>query len=509
MDPFSSLPSELRLEILRLIRSERRILSLAQVSPIKLKQYITSKAFLTRSWLTSDLDRDMIQDAMAIITRPPLNVSGFQHLAHNHYCLWTGQQFTNPIDNDDHRLIEKLGKICRRLIHFIEDYVTKATSLFPPQAYLSLPCSFAIGATSNFKGQIVHQRFDAADLSDEERGRLLKAFLRFEAICKTYPAVITAHTDMVMGRNENSPWEEIIRSFADVPFYSFGQHGLQLWEKEAVSCVYAYLQSLYGAMFAQCGDSWLPCPSHGRGLLYPDNFFMDADLYASDLGLGPSTTESMSHRLPNLIPCWLAGFGFDLAAGLLRFATDGDEQRCRLKRWLEEFCEARAQVIDNLCGFPGYSPLRQQKCCGDGPDDLVLERLEARRLTSPKIPRVASIAQSDTSTKSSHFYAVSTINPMLGYIAAWGLRRTGLLDGSIMIVTQSLLGLPTTSPSTAVDHPSRERCYFEDVPHLMLPSASDVVTSHVITAFGLGRTRTSPPPIEFDGSGYDKPKSSL
>ncbi|KAF5008408.1 hypothetical protein FDECE_5314 [Fusarium decemcellulare] len=369
MDPFSSLPSELRLEILRLIRSERRILSLAQASPIMLKQYITSKAFLTRSWLTSDLDGDMIQDAMTIITRPPLDVSGFQHLAHHHYCLWTGQQFTNPIDNGDHRLIEKLGKLCRRLIHFIEDYVTKATSPFPPRAYLSLPCSSAIRATSNFKGQIVDQRFDAADLSDEERGRLLKAFLRFEAICKTYPAVISAHTDMVMGRNENSPWEEIIRSFADDPFYSFGQHGLRLWEKEAVSCVYAYLQSLYGAMFAQCGNSWLPCPSHSRGLLYPDNFFMDADLYASDLGLGPSATEPMSHRLPNLIPCSLAAFGFDLAAGLLRFATDGDEQRCRLKRWFEDFCEARTQVNDSLhvCGFPGYSPLRQQKCCGDGP----------------------------------------------------------------------------------------------------------------------------------------------
>lgn len=187
MDTFNKLPPEIRLQIffcLRL-RSKRSILPLVQASPTMLQQYIASKLYIIRSSLVTDLDDDMIQDAMRIILFPVWKINVLPLDSSDDISpSWPAQQLPNPFKIQDYGLIEKIDKLHSRLLLFIEDYLTKATATYPPREYLCLP-----HLSSNqlvFKDQTVCLRFDAVVLTTQERRRILKAFLRYELICKLY-----------------------------------------------------------------------------------------------------------------------------------------------------------------------------------------------------------------------------------------------------------------------------------------------------------------------------------
>lgn len=329
MDPFNKLPPELRLQIFIQLRCRRSIFQLVRASPVMLKQYILSIAYIDRKLLTSDLDDDMIQDAMGIILfhcwdRPS---SACLTLIRRHFHKWAAQQLPDPFKKHNkynQELVHELHKLHSRLIFFIEDYLTKATALFPPREYLCLPDLLSIKRNLVFKGRIVTTRFDAANLTDSERKRLLRAFLRFELICK-----ICQYRNSHGGNRRLWNCESL---------YKCRGQKFQASEREALGCVYGYLESLYGAMFAQYSDSWLPdipvgsLSSHLTGLLYPDNIHVDASTYAFDIGL---KTRCISLEL--------ASFGFDLATACLRSATERSD---RLKR-LFKYCDKI-----NSCDFP-------------------------------------------------------------------------------------------------------------------------------------------------------------
>ncbi|UPK94945.1 hypothetical protein LCI18_005880 [Fusarium solani-melongenae] len=179
MDPFSKLPPELRLHILLLLRCKRSMLRFAQASPVILQQYLTSKPYIKRKLITLDFDDEMIQDAMGIILLPSSDALGdYSTILHQHHCTWSAQHLPNPLTAGDDSLVDQLHELQTRLLLFIEDYLTKATARFPPREYLCLPDLSPNHTRLMFKDQEFSARFDATELTDDERKRLLRAFLR-------------------------------------------------------------------------------------------------------------------------------------------------------------------------------------------------------------------------------------------------------------------------------------------------------------------------------------------
>ncbi|KAK6857775.1 hypothetical protein PG995_005474 [Apiospora arundinis] len=298
MDPFQNLPAELRVMILAHIRSKRII----QASPTMLRQYMESKVSIASKWLASDLDEEMVQDAMAIIHFPsPHSASNFSSRSRYALIDWTGKKMSSSIrlpslhidshfSNRDHHvlidwvakrlpnplrspfrlqdnqlIIQKLEKLHGRLLLLIEDYITKATAPYPRES------------------QPVSPRFDASELTGPERSRLLKAFLRHHLISLVHQA--------------------------------------QAWEYDQ-----GYPEELYH-------DAWLPeCAQdstspHPHGLLYPDNLYMNPNLYASDFSCQPAYRSITSK---------LAVFGFELIWPLLRSTMAGRQGRDRVINWFND-----------------------------------------------------------------------------------------------------------------------------------------------------------------------------
>ncbi|KZL69074.1 hypothetical protein CI238_03098 [Colletotrichum incanum] len=314
MDPFNKLPAELRMEILISTWCPRTILQLIQASPVMLRQFTISKGYITSKLLAPDFDNSMVQDAIAIILFPLRSTSDFKTLARHHCHSWATQQFTNPFyrplesQNQNQDLINKISKLRKGLMFFIEDYLTKATAVFPPREYLCL--SSQIEPQLRFKGRAVSSRFNAANLTGLERKRLLRAFLRYQL---------------------NSLMDDDIQQLYKEALYQYSGQEFQQWDLQAILCVGEYLETLYGAMFAQCSDSWLPevilgsTSSHPPGLLYPDSLCVDPMAYAYDMGC--------KRRLASA----LSDYGFDLVTILLRSARAGQPGRDRLKKWFKDF----------------------------------------------------------------------------------------------------------------------------------------------------------------------------
>ncbi|KAI8658953.1 hypothetical protein NCS55_01174100 [Fusarium keratoplasticum] len=134
MDPFNKLPSELRVQILISLRSRRSVLRLAQASPAMLHQYLMSKAYIARMLVALDFDDDTIQDAMGIILLPsPDNRGHYSKILRRHYARWLENRLPNPLETRDGSLIDEVHRLQARQLLFIEDYLTKATAIFPPR----------------------------------------------------------------------------------------------------------------------------------------------------------------------------------------------------------------------------------------------------------------------------------------------------------------------------------------------------------------------------------------
>lgn len=147
----------------------------------------------------------------------------------------------------------------------------------------------------------------------------MRTFLRYELICKLYR----------LRRKEPKRQRNL------EPLLECGGQIFKPSEREAIRCAHRYLQSLYGALNAQYGDSWLPIIPKGTlysfeptGLLYPDNLYVN-EVCGSDF---------------ELFPPHLACFGFNLATTLIRSATSGQRNRDHLGQW---FCDTRTFSTTN------------------------------------------------------------------------------------------------------------------------------------------------------------------
>ncbi|EXL47950.1 hypothetical protein FOCG_10456 [Fusarium oxysporum f. sp. radicis-lycopersici 26381] len=138
---------------------------------------------------------------------------------------------------------------------------------------------------------------------------------------------------------------------------------------EAIHCVHTYVRSLYGACIAQRGDGFLPSGPDGSsleaGLVFPDNFYFDPDIYTRDAGLhGTYNGAATSH---------LAKLGLKTIAklALYRFGS-------RLKD-----DSLFSQALDNLSTSGSYrmGPYKHVVTRIGAPDDAgspMYDRLSAR-----------------------------------------------------------------------------------------------------------------------------------
>lgn len=340
MDPFNNLPAELRLEILIATRSKRSIKQLIQASPTMLGQYMAYKEYIDRKLLVADLDNDMVQDAMAIILFPPRNNPGhhydpFYIPYYDHWLSSSRWRFTNPLEKKtpmnkkDQSLVKEINKLYQQMLIFIEDYLTKATAACPSREYLYLPHP---GGQLTFKGRTVCTRFNLAWCNDTERRRLLRAFLRYELICKF---CFSGSDKQWRGRGD-SLTERLGRS-----------------EIEAISCVEIYFDSLYRAVLAQCGDSDLPESPTGilASRVHEVENYYDSWPRHEPIPEPPLYSNQMFHDRLSLngdeLCRWLACFGFDLAATLVAGTTTaGQHGRAIVGQWFKNLAKRGLR-----CGF--------------------------------------------------------------------------------------------------------------------------------------------------------------
>jgi hypothetical protein len=296
-----------------------------------LHQYLMSKVYIARMLVALDFDDDMIQDAMAIILLPPPDKRGhYSKILRRHYARWLENRLPNPLKTRHGSLIDEVHRLQARLLLFIEDYLTKATAIFPPREYVCLPDLSPKGTHLMFKDEAVSSRFNATQLTDAERKRLLTAFLRYEMMC----AIRRQRTSSTTRWNFRHPIAGFVTEWDLGSSYEYRGQRLGPSERETILCVHQYVKSLYAAMFAQCSDSWLPdipvgsLYSYSTGLLYPDTLYVNACAYASDMGL---KSVEASH------PISIEAAGFDLVTVLVRSATAGQDGRDRLRCWFKSF----------------------------------------------------------------------------------------------------------------------------------------------------------------------------
>ncbi|KAJ3537589.1 hypothetical protein NM208_g6249 [Fusarium decemcellulare] len=298
MDSLSRLPSLVLTNIIIHIESERDILQMIRASPVLFAQYVRYRRTIMRHRLSNilaiDSDGTILQDAQAIIHFPPVNESAPMPLSSvpaicQTLNLWDDQAFSNPLTQSDQGDITKLYRFFCRLITFIEDYLAKALDPFPSRAYLALPDLTSVVPTMHFKGRAVDVKpVPFGTMKGPEKCCLLRAFVRYELLCKVYHPRVWNHID-------GSTYAKIVKR---------SHERLTLKDYEALCCVYEYFKGLYGAVFAHCRDSWLPDrPTHSQskttavnqsvgvehqypllskdyGLLYPDSVYFSAQEYS-------------------------------------------------------------------------------------------------------------------------------------------------------------------------------------------------------------------------------------
>ncbi|KAM0546738.1 hypothetical protein ACHAPJ_010666 [Fusarium lateritium] len=289
-----------------------------------LNQYCKHKMLIRKTFYEEEFDKRMFQDALAIIHFPPQDIpQPDRNQIWSHITQWSAGLLPCPFECNNRAALERLDKLYDRLTTFIEDYITKATSAYPPRAYLGLPDLSSKRGQLQFGGKPIGFEVIKVDsLSHRERQRLFQAFLRHEVLCKVQ--------HLQRGREAPRKLDKLITT-------AYGN--LRNWEGEAIRSVHEYIKDLYGAVFAHCADSWLPeLPPKlltetdeeivDDGLCYPDNVLFLPYAYYNDTITRP--TPLSYDYLEDLALC-----GFDLITRLLTLPRDKIGRPKQLESWLQ------------------------------------------------------------------------------------------------------------------------------------------------------------------------------
>ncbi|QPC69417.1 hypothetical protein HYE68_000169 [Fusarium pseudograminearum] len=315
-DPFATLPAELRLHIIMSTNCTKTISRLIRASPSMLAQYLGHKRYIQRHIV--DYDEDMKQDAMAIILIPFFYETLEEDPDENTLTSartvlqeWSAGQLPDPFKVKTEHEASQLNQLHSRILLLAEDYITKATSSFPPRDYRCLP---QIRRPSDnrhlmFKGAEVKPRFNLADLTSFEKTRLFKAFMRHELMCRI---------------------GSLFDDFTNLP-----QRRISKAELEGVCCIRDYYCSVYGAIFAQCSDTQLPSDPDEipleTELGFPDNLHFDPNTYVHKLGLHDDWWD----QFPDFA-LWFSRSGLDRLTDFLCYDMAKEDERESLKVQVQE-----------------------------------------------------------------------------------------------------------------------------------------------------------------------------
>ncbi|KAJ4002784.1 hypothetical protein NW752_009438 [Fusarium irregulare] len=220
--------------------------------------------------------------------------------------------------------LREVHSLVSRYIVLIEDYVSKATSKYPPRAYMGVP-DLNLGTGSTFKGQSLDTKLvPFMSLRWSERHRLLRAFVRYELVCRIYRAF---------------PLQATAQFHREVRLFNAFDTGPDAVQQLVFTSVHDYCRTLYGAGLAHIGDAWLPdppalCPGGPkstrkgyRRLLFPNSMYFDADEYLKDLPLGTEYGPTVIDRL--------ACCGLNPITTFLAILKVEGGQGYRTRSWLE------------------------------------------------------------------------------------------------------------------------------------------------------------------------------
>jgi hypothetical protein len=235
----------------------------------------------SHSSLALPLSRTHLNDALAIVQFPsPEAIDDDPKIVDRHLEAWASGKISQIAS--DEQTLSALKRFCEKLTIYIEDYISKATSSFPVRAYLDTPSLMP----QTRKEPTIQMK----DLSSAESERLMTAFIEYELLCK-----INCYTRSEPG-------------FDLKPLERCSGRTVSPWRAETLQCVFKYICSLYGALFARSSNAWLPT-DHTQ-LIFPDNVLFGVEQYAEDLDLHPRVSWCMADTL--------AAFGFDLITSLLQ-----------------------------------------------------------------------------------------------------------------------------------------------------------------------------------------------
>ncbi|KAI1370403.1 hypothetical protein F4677DRAFT_363956 [Hypoxylon crocopeplum] len=197
MDPFDSLPVELRLPIFCYLDTRQEMVRICSASPIMLRQIAASRVTILRRVLRNDFPGDLMHDAVAILTFPKPDTERYSYRnrtnkwIREHLKAWGYKRLADPLLGPDSSAILALDSLHRRLSRYINDYLSKATSLNMRRSYLRLPTwthpSFLDPALDQFLQEPTPRgRVTLSSVSCAERSRLWMAFLRFDLTCRAH-----------------------------------------------------------------------------------------------------------------------------------------------------------------------------------------------------------------------------------------------------------------------------------------------------------------------------------
>ncbi|KAM0200530.1 hypothetical protein ACHAPQ_010565 [Fusarium lateritium] len=354
MDPFARLPSLIQTEILVQLETESSITQLVQASPSLRRHFFAYEKSILRRILDCLLEGDtsghLLRDVLGIIYISDARAA----IKYQDEELWHTHELPDPICLTD---LQTLFRFFSRIIIMIEDYVTKATSIYLPRDYLGLP-DLVFGKGVHLKGRRLSRttvRFSF--LSPAERYRFLRAFVRHELFCKIYCP---------------EQWDcDELDDDQDLSAMYGGSESPSLIDLGSVN---EYYDSVYGALSVQCQDSWLPDVSNQsadqtmveyakngdrakpmpqeHGLLFPDNMLFDAEGYLEDLDYLSATASTYHTR-----------FGLDLLMQLIRFFKGNPNQGRLICKWLGRnplgcgrrqwiYCLSEALASDQTYPYP-------------------------------------------------------------------------------------------------------------------------------------------------------------
>lgn len=327
MDPFATIPAEIRLEILFRLDNSEQVRWFSYASPTIFQQRRISAGVLSRHFRCKDLTNDLVQDAMAIIlfpTRsdPPnyrreigLNPDEIKHLE-----IWSKKQLPNPLETGDPDLMKILDSLITQITLYMEDYLSKATSACMSRAYSKLPDWAHSSWVQHSPESEPMNSINFRDLTVKERSRLMKAFLRHEILCKMYHP----RPGITFWRYIDWDWrylEELENlsvqqhsSFSRTLFSTYVMPREAPRNLELLQCVSEYIRTLYGALATQVplGDWYIPPNSdHQNRSLGVSTRDIDRDLYYNDYWLHVREVECS-------FDAQLASCGFNLLTSLLR-----------------------------------------------------------------------------------------------------------------------------------------------------------------------------------------------